>query len=83
MLVIEIKGDEELREPSEENRKKNEFAVAHFERVNEHLKQEGSPLQYKFHFLTPRNFNTFFQELREGHIANFRSDLDVKLVAEG
>jgi len=83
MLVIEIKGDEELREPSEENRKKNEYDLAHFERVNEYLEQERSPLRYKFHFLTPRNFNSFFQELREGHIANFRSDLDVKLVEEG
>lgn len=82
MLIIEIKGDEELREPSEENRKKNEYAVAHFKRVNEHLEQENNSLRYKFHFLTPRNFNTFFQELREGHITNFRSDLDVKLAEE-
>jgi type III restriction enzyme len=82
MLVIEIKGDEELREPSEENRKKNEYAVAHFKRVNEHLEEEGNPLRYKFHFLTPRNFNTFFQELREGRVVNFRSDLDVKLLEE-
>ena len=79
ILVIEIKGDEELREPSEENRKKNEYAVAHFDRVNTHLEQEGNSLRYKFHFLSPRNFNTFFQVLREGQIVNFRSDLDVKL----
>ncbi len=82
MLVIEIKGEEELREPSEENRKKNEYAVNHFKRVNKHLEEEGNPLRYNFHFLTPRKFNTFFQELRKGQIANFRSDLDVKLVEE-
>ena len=29
ILVIEIKDDEELREPSDENRKKNEYALAH------------------------------------------------------
>jgi type III restriction enzyme len=82
ILVVEIKGDEELREPSEENRKKNESAIAHFRRVNEHLEQIGSPLRYKFNFLTERNFNKFFQELREGRIANYRSELDVKLVEE-
>ncbi len=82
ILVVEIKGDEELKEPSEENRKKNEYAVAHFERVNQHLEQEGSPIQYKFNFLTPTNFNTYFQYLREGRIADYRSELDVKLSEE-
>ncbi len=79
ILVVETKGNEELRESSEENRKKNEYAVAHFERVNEHLAQEGSPVRYKFNFLTPKNFGTYFQHLREGRIAVYRSELDVKL----
>lgn len=79
ILVIEIKDDEELREPSEENRKKNEYALAHFQRVNEHLDQESNPLRYVFQFLTRRNFNNFFQSLRDGNIATFRSELDVKL----
>jgi len=79
ILVVEIKGDEELSDPSEENRKKNEYALAHFQRVNEHLAEEGSPLRYRFNFLTPRSFNVFFQSLRDGTIATFRSALDVKL----
>ena len=82
ILVVEIKDDEELREPSEENRKKNEFALAHFQRVNEYLKQEGSDMQYKFNFLTERSFNKYFQSLRDGSVADFRSDLDVKLAPE-
>ena len=82
VIVVEIKGDEELSEPSEENRKKNEYAVAHFEQVNEHLQEEGSPIHYKFTFLTERSFNKIFQSLREGKIAGFRSDLDVKLVED-
>lgn len=82
VLVIEIKGDEELREPSDENRKKNEYALAHFQRVNEHLHQEDSPVRYKFNFLTERSFNKFFQSLRDGSIAAFRSELDVKLSEE-
>jgi type III restriction enzyme len=79
IVVVEVKGDEELREPSEENRKKNEYAVAHFNRVNDNLQQESTPLRYKFTFLTERNFNKFFQSLRTGTIADFRSELDVKL----
>lgn len=81
-VVIEIKGDEELREPSDENKKKNEYALAHFERVNENLKKEGCPIRYKFTFLTERSFNIFFQSLREGKLKNFKSELDVKLAEE-
>lgn len=82
ILVVEVKGDEELREPSEENRKKNEYAVAHFERVNEHLKEKGSKVRYKFNFLTQKNFGRYFQLLREGKIKDYRSELDVKLSEE-
>jgi len=80
--VVEVKGDEELQEPFEENRKKNEYAVAHFKRINEHLDQEGSSVRYKFTFLTPTSFNKFFQSLRDGTIVDFRSELDVRLVEE-
>jgi type III restriction enzyme len=79
IVVAEIKGDEELRESSEENRKKNEYALAHFDRVNDNLQQAGNALRYKFTFLTERNFNKFFQSLRNGTIADFRSELDVRL----
>jgi len=80
--VVEVKGDEELQEPSEENRKKNEYAVAHFRRINEYLVQEGSLVRYKFTFLTPASFNKFFQSLRDGAMIGFRSELDVKLAEE-
>jgi len=82
IVVVEIKGDEELKEPSDENRKKNEYAVNHFQRVNEYLEELGHAVRYKFTFLTGLNFNKFFQSLKEGNIANFRSELDVKLAAE-
>jgi len=80
ILVVEIKGDEELQEPSPENRKKNEYALAHFGRVNAHLKKAESLVRYKFNFLTPCSFNPFFQSLRENAIEKFRSELDLKLV---
>lgn len=79
ILVVEIKGDEEIREPSPENLKKNEYAKAHFDRINNHLKSKKKPERYKFNFLTPADFNKFFQSIREGTINNFRSSLDVKL----
>lgn len=79
ILIVEIKGEEELGDPSEENRKKNEYAIAHFNRINAHLEEEGSLLRYHFHFLTLGNYNTFFQHLRDGAIDTFRSQLDVKL----
>jgi type III restriction enzyme len=82
ILVVEIKHDVELREPSEENRKKSEYAVAHFDRVNQHLQEAGCPIRYKFNFLTPKNIGTYFQYLREGRIVDFRSELDVKLAEE-
>jgi type III restriction enzyme len=82
ILVVEIKGDEELREPSEENRKKNEYAIAHFKQLNAYLEQKGSPTFYKFNFISPVNFTTFFQHIREGRVKGFRSRLDVKLTPE-
>jgi type III restriction enzyme len=82
ILAIEIKGNEELREPSEESRKKNEYAVTHFERVNEYLKKENSPIRYKFNFLTPNSFGTYFQYLREGRIHDYKSELDIKLLED-
>ena len=82
ILVVEIKHEEELREPSEENRKKNEYAVAHFRRVNEHLKEQGSAVRYKLNFLTPKDIGKYFQHLQEGRIEVYRSELDVKLAEE-
>jgi type III restriction enzyme len=81
ILVIEIKGDEDIAEPSDENIKKNEYALAHFARLNERLEAAGSPVRYRFNFLTEKSFNKFFQALRENRAATFRSELDVKLTA--
>ena len=82
IAVVEIKGDEELREPSEENMKKYEYTVAHFDRINEHLKSNGSPVRYILTFLTEHSYNKFFQSLKDETIVSFRSELDVKLSAE-
>jgi type III restriction enzyme len=79
IYVIEIKGDEEISEPSVETVKKCEYATAHFERLNKWLEKEGSAIRYRFNFLTPKDYNQFFQKLRDGELDGFRSNLDVAL----
>ena len=81
ILAIEIKGDEEIAEPSDENIKKNEYALAHFDQLNRSLKTNGSSLRYSFNFLTEKSYNKFFQALRESRLDTFRSEMDVKLTA--
>lgn len=80
--MIEIKDEDELREPSEENIKKFKYAKEHFDRLNAHLQQEGLPTCYHFNFLTPDYFNRFFQALRIGQLETFTSQLDVNLRQE-
>jgi type III restriction enzyme len=82
ILVVEIKGNEELADPSEENRKKNEYAVAHFKRLNDELEKAGNPIRYKFNFLTPASFSAYFKYLRDGHIMDYLSTLDIKLAED-
>ena len=80
--VVEIKGDEELRDPSEENRKKAEYANAHFARLNAELVNRKESARYCFNFLTPKNFGAYFQYLRDGTLMSYRSELDVKLAED-
>lgn len=82
VVVVEIKDDIEINEPEEENRAKNRYAIEHFRRINEQLEKLGSALRYQFNFLTPVDFNVFFQKLRSGNISGFKSALDVKLLEE-
>lgn len=79
IFVIEIKGEEEIPEPSMENRKKYEYAIAHFNRLNNWLEKEGVPMRYQFNFLTPSGYSKFFQKMRNGGLKGFCSELDVEL----
>lgn len=74
ILVIEIKGNEETYDPSAENRGKFKSARQHFDTLN----AQQDELIYHFHFLTPDDYDKFFQFLREG-IFNFVSELDAVL----
>lgn len=79
ILVVEIKDDDEISEPSMENKKKNEYALVHFERINSFLQKNNKRLKYKFNFLTPSDYNGFFQSIRDQKVRSFRSALDVEL----
>jgi type III restriction enzyme len=77
IFVVEIKGKEEINDPSPENVKKHEFASLHFQHLNEWLKNAGGATHYQFNMLTPRDYGKFFTKLREGELPDFRSELDV------
>jgi type III restriction enzyme len=78
IVVVEIKGDEELVEPSDENKGKFKAARQHFETLN----TQQSECVYHFHFLTPTDYDTFFQFLRDGNYT-FVSRLDAALGENG
>jgi type III restriction enzyme len=80
IFVVEIKGDEEISDPSPENIKKNEYTIAHFKRLNEWLEKEKNPIRYQFNFLTPKDYNRFFQQMRNNELLGFRSEIDVVLI---
>jgi len=79
ILVIEIKGDEEVGDPSDENKAKYRYSLQHFEVLN----QQQDESRYFFHFLTPRDYDTFFKFLREGTFDSFVSSLDAALDENG
>lgn len=79
IFIIEIKGDEEISDPSPENMKKYEYASEHFTRLNKWLENESISARYQFNFLTPKDYNKFFQQLRNNDLDGFSSDLDVAL----
>ncbi|WIE56303.1 DEAD/DEAH box helicase family protein [Curtobacterium sp. MCBD17_003] len=77
VLVIEIKGDDEVDDPSDENRAKFAAATTHFAEVNKLVED----VTYRFHFLTPKDYDAFFQFVREGKF-DYSSSLDVVLAGE-
>lgn len=79
IFVIEVKGDEELDEPSQENVKKHEYATEHFKRLNSWLEREKLPARYQFNMISPKSYSVFFQKLRDEKLIGFRSELDVAI----
>jgi len=79
IFVIEIKDDGEVADPAPDNIKKYEYARAHFQRLNGWLDKEDLATRYQFNMISPRDFNSFFQKLREYDLTGFRSELDVTM----
>ena len=75
-LFVEIKDDNDV---SIENKGKYRAAKEHFKILNEKLRNDGINEEYQFHFLSPKDYETFFRYLNEGKIEQFVSDLDNKL----
>ena len=75
-LFLEIKDD---GDNSSENKGKNRAAKEHFALLNEKLNNEGINESYLFHFLSPSDYEIFFQYLREDKLDTFISGLDTLL----
>lgn len=85
VIVVEIKDDTQISNPDIENVGKYKAAQKHFELINEYYKELGKNNKYKMTFLSPCNYDNFFDQIVSGdtdYILNFNSDLDVKLSQE-
>jgi type III restriction enzyme len=76
-LVIEIKSD---KDDSDENKAKYKYAIEHFERLNEKLREIDVKEEYIFHFLSPNGYVEFFDYLKNGTLLEgqdkFRCELE-------
>lgn len=72
ILVVELKADGDV---TEENRAKLRDSRRHFESVNAEC---GTPL-YGIQFLSPQDFDGFFQSIRDGRGSEFVSQLEAAL----
>jgi type III restriction enzyme len=72
ILVVELKAD---GDDSNRNRAKWRDGVKHFQTLNERLKSKGEKWRYHFYFLSPENYTTFFERVRKGDYAGWRSKL--------
>jgi len=67
IIVVETKSD---KADDDENKAKYKYAKQHFIDLNAQLQEEGVKQHYKFHFLSPIDFATFFEYLRDGRLIN-------------
>ena len=80
ILVVEIKDDSEIREPSRENIGKFQFASEHFQILNKRLEDQGESVRYQFNMLTPRDYDLFFASWKDANSEKYKSELDAILV---
>ncbi|MBD3288203.1 hypothetical protein GF337_05310 [candidate division KSB1 bacterium] len=77
ILVVEIKKEGDT---SQKNKAKFRDGKAHFEYLNQKLKEKNIDWKYCFYFLSPEDRTDFFQALRENRYKNWKSSLMQSLV---
>ena len=75
IIIVEIKGDEEISSPQPENIGKYVAGIEHVETINKYLSKNI----YKFTMLTPKNYDRFFDSIEKGTFEKFNSELDVEI----
>ena len=80
ITVVEIKDDQDY---SDLNKAKFKWATIHFQELNKQLEENNINQRYNFHFLSPENYDDFFEYLRNGKLVQglFTSNLDKELDA--
>jgi type III restriction enzyme len=78
ILVVEIKAE---GDDSNRNWAKCRDGLKHFETLNERLKEAGEPWRYHFYFLSPEDYTSFFEQIRNTSYVGWRSGLMQELEA--
>ncbi|MCK0157978.1 DEAD/DEAH box helicase family protein [Cellulophaga sp. F20128] len=78
ITVVEIKDDQDY---SDLNKAKFKWATIHFQELNKQLEENKINQRYNFHFLSPENYDDFFEYLKNGKLIQglFTSNLDKEL----
>ena len=72
VLVVEIKSE---GDDSNRNRAKYRDGQKHFESLNERLVEHGHAWRYHFYFLSPEDYTSFMQQVRDGSYSGWHSSL--------
>jgi type III restriction enzyme len=72
ILVVEVKAE---GDDSNRNRAKCRDGLKHFELLNERLIEAGEAWRYHFYFLSPEDYTSFFEQVRDKSYAGWRSGL--------
>lgn len=77
ILVVEVKAE---GDDSNRNRAKCRDGLKHFETLNLRLKIAKRPWHYHFYFLSPENYTSFFEQVREKTYSGWKSSLMQELL---
>lgn len=72
ILVVEVKAE---GDDSNRNKAKCRDGLKHFETLNERLNAAKEPWQYHFYFLSPEDYTSFFQQVRDKTYDGWKSGL--------